>query len=145
LALVRNEPALVTAAATAASFGIVTATFCSLQELCRLLRQDDGAANSLAAGAGSGALLRGLHHGRQFALAGALLGGVVGCVCHVALDSRTELADAARPLWHMIQYYSPVQRLADGEVERREKAVDSHLEDLPGGNALPRRKQREPR
>jgi hypothetical protein len=48
-ALLRNEPALATAGSTAASFGIVALTFCSLQELCRLLRQADGPENSLLA------------------------------------------------------------------------------------------------
>jgi hypothetical protein len=46
-AVVRNEPALAAAATTSASFGIVALTFCSLQELCRLLRRADGPENSL--------------------------------------------------------------------------------------------------
>ena len=48
-ALLRNEPALVTARNTGASFGIVALTFCSLQELCRTLRQADDPENSLLA------------------------------------------------------------------------------------------------
>ena len=48
-ALLRNEPALLNARNTGASCGIVALTFCSLQELCRLLRQADGPENSLLA------------------------------------------------------------------------------------------------
>jgi len=48
-ALLLNEPALVAARNTGASCGIVALTFCSLQELCRLLRQADGPENSLLA------------------------------------------------------------------------------------------------
>lgn len=91
--LLKNEPALSTAARTAGSFGIIGATFFSLTELCRLLRQADGPTNSLLAGAGSGALLRGLHHGRALALPGALGGGILALA-----------ADGAATLWtHGIQ------------------------------------------
>jgi hypothetical protein len=108
---VRNEPALVAATTTGASFGIAALTFCSLQELCRLLRQADGPENSLLVGArarlscntpsltaatpprsqaggATGALLRGLHHGRSFALPGALAAGALAYGAHRALDAH---------------------------------------------------------
>jgi uncharacterized YccA/Bax inhibitor family protein len=78
--LVKNEPALSTATRTAGSFGIIGATFFSLSELCRVLRQADGPENSVWAGAGTGALLRSLHHGRAFALPGAIGGSILALV-----------------------------------------------------------------
>jgi len=127
--LSRNVPAAPAVGATAASFGIVAATFCSLQELCRLLRRDDDYPNSLCAGAATGALLRGLHHGRRFALPGALVGGAVCCFSHLALEAHTrgDVAAAVAPAWALVQHYSPLQRLSDEEVARREAKHGARL------------------
>ena len=85
LSVLRNEPALSTAARTSGSFGIIGATFFSFSELCRLLRQEDGRANSVLAGAASGALLRGVHHGRGFVLPGAIGGSLLAWAGHGAV------------------------------------------------------------
>jgi hypothetical protein len=85
LSVLRNEPALRTAARTSGSFGIIGATFFSLAELCRMLRQEDGRANSVLAGAASGAVLRGVHHGRGFVLPGAIGGSLLAWAGHGAV------------------------------------------------------------
>ena len=85
LSVLRNEPALRTAARTSGSFGIIGATFFSLSELCRMLRQEDGRANSVLAGAASGAVLRGVHHGRGFVLPGAIGGSLLAWAGHGAV------------------------------------------------------------
>jgi len=122
LAIVRNEPALPMAGRTAGSFGIVAVTFCSLQELCRLLRQADGPENSLLAGAGAGALLRGVHHGRAFALPGAFAAASVAYTVHRLLDARragatfgVELLEDPRLL-----AWLPIKRISDEELAARE-------------------------
>ena len=124
-ALVCNEPALAASAATSASFGIAAGTFFSLQELCRLLRQADGPENSLLAGAASGALLRGVHHGRAFALPGALAAGALAYAAHLGCDAHAEGRLGASlgldRVWASSFWsYLPIRRMSDEEVAERE-------------------------
>ena len=163
---------------TGASCGIVALTFCSLQELCRLLRQADGPENSLLArslrawlriaasslthaptaqaGAASGALLRGVHHGKAFALPGAIAAGTVAYLAHRALDARAA-GSFSVPLETMVRCFAaracaaaggltrraqsnadvwawlPIKRISDQEVAEREAAFAARVARATGG------------
>ena len=165
---------------TGASCGIAALTFCSLQELCRLLRQADGPENSLLArpsrawlriaasslthaptaqaGAASGALLRGVHHGKAFALPGAIAAGTVAYLAHRALDAHAA-GSFSGPLEAMVRCFAaracaaaggltrharaqsdadlwswlPIRRISDEEVAEREAAFAARVARATGG------------
>ena len=109
------------------------------------------------AGAASGALLRGLHHGKAFALPGAIATGTVAYVAHRALDAHAAgafsgsleamvrclaaHACAAAGLTRRahtqrnadVWAWLPIRRISDEEVALREAAFAARVARATGG------------
>lgn len=89
LSVLQQGPFLRYAFGTAASWVICVGGFAVCQETSRLLRCDDSAANSIVAGAATGALLLGLQRGKNASLPAAIVCGSAAGAWHV-LDDRLQ-------------------------------------------------------
>lgn len=89
LAVLQQKQLLASSLGTAASCMICVGGFAVCQETSRLLRCEDSPANSVVAGAASGALLLGLQRGKNASLPAAIVCGSAAGIAHI-LDERLQ-------------------------------------------------------